>query len=152
MRALQGWRVRTNARARAALGMAAMAACLTLAPPPARAQDVPDERLAEMKRQMNACVNDRDSYDAETAIAACAALIDSDLLSKDNLAVAYAARGAALDARGDHDQAIADFDQAIRLNPRDGFSYRARGDAYQAKGDVTHANADHARADKLSPP
>jgi Flp pilus assembly protein TadD len=46
-------------------------------------------------------------------------------------------------AEGDLDAAIADYTEAIRLDPRDSTAYRHRGLAYEAKGDGEHASADY---------
>ena len=70
-------------------------------------------------------------------------------------ALAYLSRGAAYNYRGDHDLAIADFDEALRLAPSDrmmkfmGLFYR--GDAYLDKGDYDQAigNFDEALALEL---
>ena len=53
----------------------------------------------------------------------------------------YVARGKR--AEGDLDAAIADYTEAIRLDPRDSIAYRHRGLAYEAKGDGEHASADY---------
>ncbi len=41
------------------------------------------------------------------------------------VAVAYVARGIALQASGDNDRAIADFYEAIRLKPQDADAYKS---------------------------
>jgi tetratricopeptide (TPR) repeat protein len=49
----------------------------------------------------------------------------------------------------DLDGAIADYDQAIKLNPKFGLAYKNRGKAKQEKGDLDGAIADFNRAIKL---
>jgi tetratricopeptide (TPR) repeat protein len=51
----------------------------------------------------------------------------------------------------DYDRALADFDQAIRLNPADVPAYVDRGIAYSAKGDHERAAADFDQAIRLDP-
>jgi Flp pilus assembly protein TadD len=46
-------------------------------------------------------------------------------------------------AEGDLDATIADYTEAIRLDPSDSTAYRHRGLAYEAKGDGEHASADY---------
>lgn len=53
------------------------------------------------------------------------------------------ARGVAYSAKGDLDRAIADFDDAIRLNPKDKEAISNRGNAYRTKGDFGRAIADY---------
>jgi lipoprotein NlpI len=53
------------------------------------------------------------------------------------------ARGVAYYLKGDFDRAIADYDEAIRLNPKDRDALGLRGNAYKTKGDFGHAIADH---------
>ena len=50
-----------------------------------------------------------------------------------------------------YDWAIADYTQAIRLDPKFANAYNGRGNVYQAKGDAARANADFARARQLDP-
>jgi tetratricopeptide (TPR) repeat protein len=54
-------------------------------------------------------------------------------------------RGLAYRAKGDHDHAIADYDQAIRLNPTPE-AFNNRGAANRAKGDLDRAIADFDQA------
>ena len=53
--------------------------------------------------------------------------------------------------KGDHDKAIADFTEAIRLNPKDAEAYYSRGGAYGEKGDYDKAIADFTEAIRLNP-
>ena len=47
----------------------------------------------------------------------------------------YRNRGWAYIDQGDYDKAIAEFGEAIRLNPNDANAYRGRGTAYSGKRD-----------------
>ena len=51
--------------------------------------------------------------------------------------------------KGDFDKAIADFSEAIRLNPKLTLAYWGRGSAYQNKGEVAKAEEDFAQAKRL---
>jgi len=53
----------------------------------------------------------------DDAIAACSRLIESKPVTGRNLALAYGARGTHFQQRGEHDRAIADFNEALRLEP-----------------------------------
>ena len=43
----------------------------------------------------------------------------------------------------DHDQAIADYNEAIKLDPKNAAAFRKRGNAYYDKGDMDRAIADY---------
>ncbi|MGH6825724.1 caspase family protein [Methyloceanibacter sp.] len=64
--------------------------------------------------------------------------------------MAYNVRGYAYQWKGDYDRAIADQEQAIKLDPSD-YYYFARGNAYLAKGDYDRAISDFNKAIKLDP-
>ncbi len=80
--------------------------------------------------------------DPDVAILGCTAMIQSGQEPQENLAKAYNNRGNAYDAKGDYDRAIADYTEAIRLDPKYAHAYNNRGNAYGAKGDYDHAIAD----------
>jgi lipoprotein NlpI len=65
--------------------------------------------------------------------------------------LAYNNRGNAYKAKGDNDRAIADYNQAISLDPKDALAYNNRGNAYKAKGDNDRAIADYNQAISLDP-
>jgi tetratricopeptide (TPR) repeat protein len=66
-------------------------------------------------------------------------------------AQAYYNRGVAYRAEGDTDHAIADYNEAIRLDPDLAEAYSSRGIAYRAKGDTNRAIADYNEAIRLNP-
>ena len=70
--------------------------------------------------------------------------------STPNYAAAYYNRGIAWRHKGDPDRAIADYDQAIKLNPT-AAAYNNRGSAWAAKGEFDRAMADLDQAIKLDP-
>jgi anti-anti-sigma factor len=55
-------------------------------------------------------------------------------------------RAAGWEAKGEHDKAIADYNDLIRMDPKKAAAYMARGRAWLAKGDSAKSIADHARA------
>jgi tetratricopeptide (TPR) repeat protein len=94
----------------------------------------------------------------DASIAACSRAIASGALAGDDLTTARASladalveRGAIRYHRGDLDLAIADYDQAIRLDSTDADTFKNRGSAYQAKGDLGRAIRDYEQAVRLDP-
>ena len=69
-----------------------------------------------------------------------------------NLALAYLNRGLIFEAKGDWERAKADWDTAIRLDPKDGRPYIDRATYFlYKKGDVDKATADTEEAIRLCP-
>jgi tetratricopeptide (TPR) repeat protein len=87
------------------------------------------------------------STDVQT-IAGCTLVIQS---GRESLASAYFNRGIAYKNKSDFDRAIADYTQAIQLNPRDAKPHVNRGNAYSDKGDFDRAIADYNEAIQLDP-
>ncbi len=87
-------------------------------------------------------------------IDACTAIIDSGRLDGMSLSAALSDRGIAhLDVRND-DRALADFNEAIRIDPDNAKAFSRRGLAYQLRGqegDMERALADWAKALQLNP-
>jgi tetratricopeptide (TPR) repeat protein len=87
-------------------------------------------------------------------IDACTAIIarpwdrETNTFYFDNVADAYASRGAAYYAEKEYGNAIADFDKVIELKA-DASAYAARGLAYNEKGDYDRAIADYDKAIQL---
>src|SRR5262245_19162442 len=71
------------------------------------------------------------SWDRDRQIHGCTAIIRRDKKA----AWAYSNRGAAYLNKGEHDSAVADYSEAIRLKPSDAAAHAWRGTAYYAKGD-----------------
>jgi tetratricopeptide (TPR) repeat protein len=87
----------------------------------------------------------------DEAIAACSRLIESGQLDVSRLASVYSNRGVARRHRGDLNGAIADLDQAIRLNPKLGVAYNNRCLAYSGQKNYDRAIADCDQAIRLDP-
>src|SRR5262249_35695281 len=87
----------------------------------------------------------------DLAVAGCSRAIDSNQYTGRNLAWLYASRGVAYLAQSDLDHAMADFNEAIRLDPKDAAPYYNRGVACTAQGDLDRAIADFYEAIRLDP-
>src|SRR5689334_6071962 len=90
------------------------------------------------------------SKKSQRKLEACTAIIQGGREVAPNLAAAYRNRGVAHAARGDYDQAIADFSKAIELNPNYATAYNDRAVAYTSKGDFQRAVADVTKAVELA--
>jgi formylglycine-generating enzyme required for sulfatase activity/Tfp pilus assembly protein PilF len=104
-----------------------------------------------IQQQKNWCRNENNAFSADVQIAACTGMVQSGKSDGKDLAWAYLDRGIAYRAKGDLDHAIADYSEAIKLDPKDAVAYVNRGVAYRAKGDLDHAIADYSEAIKLDP-
>jgi tetratricopeptide (TPR) repeat protein len=89
--------------------------------------------------------------DADRTIAGCTHIIDDIGESNRNRRIAYDNRGGAWRVKGDNDHAIADYGEAIKLNPNDALAYDNRGTAWRDKGDRRRALGDYNVAIKLNP-
>jgi tetratricopeptide (TPR) repeat protein len=70
---------------------------------------------------------------------------------KPETASSHVTQGDAHHRRGDVDQAIAAYSEAIRLNPTLALVYKKRGDAYEDKDDFDQAIKDYSEAIRLNP-
>src|SRR5258706_10630159 len=126
---------------RAINGGIAVTAVLLIAPP-AFAQN-------NSYPQWNACVGKDTKADAR--IAACTFAIQSGREKGPTLSIALSSRGAAYAEKGGHDKAIADFNQAIEEDPKNGAAYHNRALSYIDTGNADRAIADYEQVIKLDP-
>lgn len=89
--------------------------------------------------------------DWDTQIKSCTALIQSGTELKENEAIAFYNRALAYENKEDYARAIADFDEAVRLNPNDADALLYRGLDKQRMGDKAGAEADVAAAKRINP-
>jgi len=89
--------------------------------------------------------------DVEQRIAACTRVAAVSGQTADVRASAMINRGEAYNAKDDYDHAIADFGEAIRLDPKYGAAYGGRGNAYYGKNEYDHAIVDYDAAIRLDP-
>ena len=93
----------------------------------------------------------RRSWDAVVSVHACTEVIDGSAYGSELRAEAFRRRGNARAAAGAHEEAIRDFDSAIKLRPDDAAVYAARGQVRLSRGDNQGAVADLAAAVRLDP-
>ena len=89
--------------------------------------------------------------DPEAAIIDCTQSINSGNWKGRHLAAFYSNRAAAYRATGDSDRAMADLNEAIRLDPKSGKAFVGRGDVFGSMGDFERAIADFNEAIRLNP-
>jgi tetratricopeptide (TPR) repeat protein len=94
--------------------------------------------MAASQADHDACKGD----DPDRSIAACTRIIQDRGEAENRRANAHYNRAIAYRDKGDLDRAIADFTEAIRLNPQHAVALGNRGAAYSAKGDNDRAIAD----------
>lgn len=117
-----------------------LVAVMLCASGPVQTQSGDDFQLCEKAREI-----------PELGIGGCTRIIDLAQLSGSNLAIAYHNRGIARTYMGEYDAAIADFDMAIRVNPKAARAFTSRGIAWHARGDYERAIADYDSAIGLNP-
>jgi tetratricopeptide (TPR) repeat protein len=87
----------------------------------------------------------------DAMIAACSRMIASGKLTSRDLAIVHNNRGDALRDKGEYDRAIADFNEAVRLNPKLAPPYHNRGNIYWHRGEYDSAIANFTEAIRLDP-
>ncbi len=102
-------------------------------------------------QDMARCENAGKSIKPDLAVTSCTKVIDSKKWTGANLARAYTARGIAYDDKQDYDHAIADYAQAIQIDPKDARNYNNRCFAYNNKNELDLAIADCNQAISLDP-
>ena len=92
--------------------------------------------------------------DRALQIRACTLILEGRVTGSEFAAVraaAYVNRGYAYDSKGDHDRAIADYGESIRLDPQNPKAYYNRGIAYDSKGEHNRAITDFGELIRLDP-
>ena len=95
--------------------------------------------------------NGNNDASPDLIVSGCTAVIQSGKERAKDLATAFYNRGNALRNKLEYDRAIADYDQAIKLDSKDYDFYADRGWAYHQKGDFDRAIEDYSRAIGLDP-
>jgi lipoprotein NlpI len=103
--------------------------------------------LAASQRDWADCESD----DPDRNIAGCTRIIQGRGETAKNRAIAYYNRGVAYHDKGDLDRAIADYTEAIRLDPKYAKAYSNRGIAYLYSGTLAKALADVSQASEFDP-
>lgn len=110
--------------------------------------------LAIAGSAQSASREDNDACNGEKgnkAIAACTHIIEDANENVFTRAAAHLERGNVYALKGDYDRAIADYSQAIKLDPTYAKAYYNRGLANQRKGNFNRAIADDTAAIRLYP-
>lgn len=95
--------------------------------------------------------DDCNSENAERNIAGCTRIINDSTESEKVRGIAHVGRGIAWQGKGERDKALADFTDAIRLNPNDSLAYSNRGIIWREKHEVDRAIADFTEAIRIDP-
>jgi tetratricopeptide (TPR) repeat protein len=85
------------------------------------------------------------------AIAGCTKIIETHVDTPAHMVIVFNNRGRAYASQGKYDQAIEDYNEAIRRGPDYGPAFNNRGNAYLDKGDYDRAIADFSTAIGLKP-
>lgn len=111
----------------------------------------PSELPADPKVDAGPCLAAIASGIDDAVITICDALIDNDKTDRVDRLRALLARGAAYQRRDDADRAIADYDIALRLDPKLADIFNTRGELHRSKADRPRALSDFGAALKLNP-
>jgi len=112
------------------------------------AADAATKPVKATPRDVVACAQDRVQ---DPAIAGCTRIIEDAKQKPKARGIAFYNRGNAYVQKGDHDKGIADFDEALKLDPKNASIYNNRGNARSDKGESDAAMADFEAAIKINP-
>jgi len=104
---------------------------------------------ADLGGDQKACNDNATAVDLR--IATCTRQIESGKWEGHDLAVSYSNRAIAYEAKGDYDQAIADYSKAIEINPKVADLLHNRALDYRYKGDLVSAMADYTQEIQVDP-
>jgi tetratricopeptide (TPR) repeat protein len=97
------------------------------------------------------CNSKEPTHKPDQVIAGCTAAIRGGAMDNHNLAILYSNRSSAYREKGDHEAAIQDADEAIRLDPQNAAAFVNRGNAYEDEHLHEQALQDYNRAIELDP-
>lgn len=89
--------------------------------------------------------------DPQRTINGCTRLLQSGKLTQLDRATAYSNRGSAYVRKHQHDRAIRDYEEAIKLNPKYAVAYFNRGSAYDDMGLHNRAIKNYSKALQINP-
>jgi len=95
---------------------------------------------------VSACINAKGDTAPARIIQACTESLDQDIFEGRTRFFLFAARAAGYFAAGDKQHALEDFNEAIKLAPRNAYVYYNRGVFYAAQSDTAAALQDFATA------
>jgi tetratricopeptide (TPR) repeat protein len=105
---------------------------------------------AQSAEDWNHCLRG-DLSTPDVPIEGCSVVIKSGEQILRNLATAYNNRGVAFRLKANYTQAIDDFNESIRLVPKNASAFNNRGVAYRNMGNLDRAVADYDQAISLKP-
>ena len=105
---------------------------------------------AQTQEQVDWC-NGKGSVAADAVIGGCSAVIQSGAQSPKDLSTAFNNRGNAYYDKKDYDHAIADYSEAIRLDPKFALAFFNRSCVFRDKGDSDRSIDDYIQAIRLDP-
>ncbi len=106
---------------------------------------------AQAPSSWDMCNNEGKAYPPDIVIYGCTAVISAGGSNPQNLAVAFNNRGLAFRAKGEVARALADYDEAVRLDPGYAGVFNNRGVTLHDRGDLDRAFADYDEAIRLDP-
>jgi len=121
-------------------GLACIAG-LTLTTPPASAEE---------SETWKKCRNENRAFDLDVQIASCTTIIKSGRENQNSQSNAYLNRGNGYYNNDDNDRALTDYNESIRLNPKNAIAYDMRANAYSDMGDHDRAISNYNESIKLN--
>ena len=123
-------------------------------PPPATpaptATPAPQPPAPAQQAQQEDWCNRKNGASADQQIAGCTAMIDANKLAPKQRAIAFRLRGTGYFDKKQYDRALADYDQAISLDPSFALAYWNRGNVFNVKGHYDRAIREFDQAIKLN--